>query len=43
MEFTFCWALIGWLITFFILIREELITNVFGLYREGYLGRLYAI
>lgn len=42
-EFSFCWALIAWFVTFIILLSEELVTNVFGLHGEGYKGVLYAI
>nr|AST14932.1 ATP synthase F0 subunit 6 [Hammerschmidtiella sp. ZengetLiu-2016] len=42
-EFTFVWALVGWLVTFFVLMSEEILSNVFGLFGERYVGVLYAI
>jgi len=35
--------LIAWLVTFIILLNEEIARNVFGLHGEGLIGAVYAL
>lgn len=42
-DFVIVWAFIGWLIGVLIFLREEIASNVLGLYGEGYLGVLYSV